>query len=1153
MDFDQLQLQLGGVTRSFGEWTEDFVDTYYPDLDQRSYRVPALHFNQQILNKSREFRGLLLDSPLPNDSKWRGDLAHTVVLENMQRLGRLLQDRDRTPLFIISSLDFDNYLAKVKPSSARSTKDRKRKRRTKSGSGCGDLKSGLPCDGDGLHGCRSGGEESGGHSEGGRWCEHHKADVQQRKIFRHEGEPGKSVPAQDRYQLTGQGECASPEYRPPQPVPVSSENRPLQQGTRDWQACGMPDMLGPGSSCDAINPVSISLAQDSSLPGPSNQEPEYPCEGKEEQGRQLPPRPEDRGRQRGEIDVVLLNCQCGVILMEVKSTGMANSTWKPSEDEHRAAIRESVVKAVQQVKRSCDVFHYIMSDLSCLPCATLVVAFPYLTSLQLHKAVGDEAKEWGVYFLTKDDLDTSCSADGMRNVEGPAMSTHGQGSKTAQWWQSSMGCVNKPLSPKDRRTIVGRTCGLLSVVSVWTKTGQLRVEVRTSAQAISQVADRFSHIVLLPSQASLLANSLLTRLCLTGPMGSGKTLLLQLKGRQWVREGRRVVVLNIRSTGRGRPIGYVLQEAIKAECSDSPGTGTVERHDVALNETNTETLKAELKAGGQTENMCIVLDELTFDMFFVVEFLASAFPHSPIWFVSAFVKTLPQGFTQCRLDTVMRSPPSIQLMLRDLDLNPSNKAAYTTRSAARGLPCDGPPIVFIQHKQHSSHSGMYDCAQCADQLVDILQRELGLVFPCGNNDPESVACAPESSIKPGTAGVCERGEEANSSAGSCNEGLSTPRNTSTSKSYPSVDSPSLTFRDVLLLVSMPIAFYRHHGNNQWETTASDVVRFLKYVNTSAFFTRLKELGAPLKVIVDNTSQEIACPSRDEIVVTDVLAVPSLERKVVIFIPGGPPSAIPEAHPSTSSDLNPAPPVSSLRESCVSQPTDSMTEDQVNLAHGETGVGSPSTDQANATHTDAIWSTRLDSLESQKTLCSEVVSATTVSPSTDVEDLVKSNKGIIGCCMEEKELIKSMIENMVIPRHESSEDQPEGSGRPDDQYEESPAQCRMGMTIRGDWPVASVPEAQSQASCDSSLLADKRERTQDSSAKSPFFLPAGNCVNMEDGKGERREEGDCDETEDHRELERCRISEAVSSLSMDDQDWLFMAASRCLSQFIAFIP
>ncbi|KAK7116034.1 hypothetical protein V1264_001789 [Littorina saxatilis] len=33
----------------------------------------------------------------------------------------------------------------------------------------------------------------------------------------------------------------------------------------------------------------------------------------------------------------------------------------------------------------------------------------------------------------------------------------------------------------------------------------------------------------------------------------------------------------------------------------------------------------------------------------------------------------------------------------------------------------------------------------------------------------------------------------------------------------------------------------------------------------------------------------------------------------------------------------------------------------------------------------------------------------------------------------------------------------------------------------------------------------------------------------------------------------RIREAMSSLSMDDQDSVFLAASRCLSQLIVFIP
>ena len=48
-------------------------------------------------------------------------------------------------------------------------------------------------------------------------------------------------------------------------------------------------------------------------------------------------------------------------------------------------IGDSVRKAMEQVKRGRDVFHFIMPDLSCPPCVTLVVALPFVARQQLDR------------------------------------------------------------------------------------------------------------------------------------------------------------------------------------------------------------------------------------------------------------------------------------------------------------------------------------------------------------------------------------------------------------------------------------------------------------------------------------------------------------------------------------------------------------------------------------------------------------------------------------------------------------------------------------------------------------------------------------------------------------------------------------------------
>nr|KAG5699706.1 hypothetical protein BaRGS_022104 [Batillaria attramentaria] len=520
------------------------------------------------------------------------------------------------------------------------------------------------------------------------------------------------------------------------------------------------------------------------------------------------------------------------MLFEVKSTS-ADGNWSSSEDEKMAAIRDTVLYAMEQLKRGESVFRFIMPDLKPPPSVTLVVALPFITREILRQVM-----HMGLRLMM----------------------------------------YIKP-----------------------------RVEVRTQGQAVSEVGRRVSDIVLLPSQAALLADPTLTRLCLTGPMGSGKTLMLQLKGRQWVGQGRRVVVLNVRTSGKGRPIGHVLEEAIRR---DGDGEGTVERYDLATKDLDMQVFKADLESGGPVDNICFVLDELTHHTFSLLEQLSAEYPNSPIWSVVMFVRRTPQGFSHRRMGAVLRCPPSVQLMLKELDLNPLHKGdAYTTRSAARGLPCDGPPIIFIRHRDHDTSVRPLDCPRCAKELVDILQNRLGL--QAAQETPVEISSGDRPLVQPARTSppAGDSSLEISSGETSLAQSSSTTRlrlgdvrvnESEALKAEPpppkaarrrpapkpvAMEARNLTFKDVLLLVCMPLSYYKPRGNELWLASLEDIIKFCSRVSSGKLLAGLREQGLPVKVVTDNTSGEIAMPEKDEIILTDVMSVQSLERKVVIFFPG----------------------------------------------------------------------------------------------------------------------------------------------------------------------------------------------------------------------------------------------------------------------------
>ncbi|KAL8588541.1 hypothetical protein ACOMHN_058440 [Nucella lapillus] len=993
MDLNQLPLEVGGVTRTFQDWTWDFVDSYYPDIGQRPYRVPALHFNQQTLiaPKGAPTAGstadpvMLLSEPVASTAV--GDLAHTLVLERLEDLSHLLTSSGRGPLFIISTVSYDNYLAKLATQTSTPT-------------------------------------------------------------------------------LRGK-------HPPPQPATPTAEE-----------------------------------SQHSHSPSANSQSPHATASIQRKGKQPLPPTPVDWGGQDGEIDILLLHRTAGVVMMEVKAVGHASNTWTPSEEELQHAVKRRVKRAQQQLLTGRDTLHYVMPDLQ-FPNVTLVVALPYVTRKLLMKAVSTLSLDRNLRFLCKDDLWPHVSESTNHSPTTPTQGTSNdkENSSSAQgeemsgllsWWGNIVCADDAAEFPVDSmKTVAGRICGLMSVVSVWT-TGRPRIEVRTQGQALGESGRRLAQIVLLPRQADLLGQPALQRMWLTGPMGSGKTLMLQLKGRQWLKEGRRVVVINVRNASRGRPQGHVLERSIRrGDSSTGSGMGTVERHDIALDEFSFEVLKKELEAAGPMEGACFVVDEVLSDMSYMGLTLADHYPRCPIWCAASYLAPVPKAFSTFTLGAVIRNPPSVQLMLKEIDLNPQHQSAYTTRSAARGLPCDGPPIIFIDHTKHDTHVRHLDCQQCADDLADVFEHQLGLKLqPPGQGGSEQQS---KTHVYPLSAST------------------SPPQNP---KQVPStVEASPLSFRDVLILAALPPSSFRHDYDYHWETSIPDVLQFILYTGSSRFMSVLRQRGVPLKFAVDNTQKEIAFPPEDEVIISDVMGMHSLERKVVILLRCGPALTLEEVleHVSRYQTVQAAsggagvPEMSAIRE-LLKTPQDPETiSKQLHF------------------FASLLYELR-DMMYPQMS----------IPPSLSSE--------------EAKAIFHQLLGNMLVagtqsfPTHKVSIRDPQRAHlRPWRPLSDSVP--RRGMEYRCYVPQDPDPEPEPDPDLESDPDPDHVQSR----------VPEASPIQRRVKSSQLGREADCTffvpnlpEDVEQRQGEVRRIRKALEGLSEDDLDWEFFAASRCLSQYISIL-
>ncbi|KAK7487041.1 hypothetical protein BaRGS_00021711 [Batillaria attramentaria] len=1070
-----------------------------------------------------------------NESHARGDLAHTVVLDWLEKLGHDLDIRDGAPLFIISSVDYDNYLARLKlpagPRKAKSPHETKTRRSGEETNAGGTLQ-------------RDPREKEG-------------------KTFDRENEPSenyKELPSasHEPHENSNGGKdtntLLSDKEKTETPPPVSR---------KESQA----NAAGETTEETIVNQTKTKKAKRSKPPKRQSVKLD---------GVVRPPKPGDMSEkgQRGDIDIMCLQTTCGVILFESTS---ADGNWSSSEDEKMAAIRDTVLYAMEQLKRGESVFRFIMPDLKPPPSVTLVVALPFITREILRQALRDVEVEPGFRFLCSDDIQSS---------ELP---------KSETYVGPDVGASASPESACAHGAPQTETTSCKSRCSWWNELIQDGNDVTSM------------------------------------PLEHMETINLRLD----------VDRLRV-DTQR-----------------DGDGEGTVERYDLATKDLDMQVFKADLESGGPVDNICFVLDELTHHTFSLLEQLSAEYPNSPIWSVVMFVRRTPQGFSHRRMGAVLRCPPSVQLMLKELDLNPLHKGdAYTTRSAARGLPCDGPPIIFIRHRDHDTSVRPLDCPRCAKELVDILQNRLGL--QAAQETPVEISSGDRPLVQPARTSppAGDSSLEISSGETSLAQSSSTTRlrlgdvrvnESEALKAEPpppkaarrrpapkpvAMEARNLTFKDVLLLVCMPLSYYKPRGNELWLASLEDIIKFCSRVSSGKLLAGLREQGLPVKVVTDNTSGEIAMPEKDEIILTDVMSVQSLERKVVIFFPGGPPlddegtqpeQAVWDAEGLASNEKHTVSTSASDGEQSQrifdqASPRNAeadVPDRQVTTSTSTTLPESELMDQTAGTSNQAMQAERSttpvtvcetrettdstpqrkhspllrdigtnpDQMEcttsandcslKERHEYSEALSessydihdgeSTVSAIDSDVQNPHRGESVISSTQQNPKktypnpefpltvkdannaDALKRVFGNMIVlkpdntPTHDTHhiQDTDQTKNVPEQSLMSVPVQTtvpRMGMDVRGDAPILQtilaeeLLEMRSEASSGSPSVF-----SGDVSADTAFLVSESN-------------QGAAQQTE-----EQERIREALSQLSMDDQDWLFLAAARCLSQLIVVIP
>ena len=130
--------------------------------------------------------------------------------------------------------------------------------------------------------------------------------------------------------------------------------------------------------------------------------------------------------------------------------------------------------------------------------------------------------------------------------------------------------------------------------------------VRSEGEGVSETGERFTELVLNKEQIDILNNSSLDCVYVSGPPGTGKTVVLLLKAEQWMREGRDVQVVSMydESVAASHHLEHCLR--------NNPGNhaGRVHLHLFDLAKDGNVAAVKKLLAAASAGGLYVVVDEV---------------------------------------------------------------------------------------------------------------------------------------------------------------------------------------------------------------------------------------------------------------------------------------------------------------------------------------------------------------------------------------------------------------------------------------------------------------------------------------------------------------------------------------------------------------
>lgn len=292
------------------------------------------------------------------------------------------------------------------------------------------------------------------------------------------------------------------------------------------------------------------------------------------------------------------------------------------------------------------------------------------------------------------------------------------------WWRHAVQSKGsqKIMTRELYKELVARFGGPATTIEIPTVTPP-RGELRSISQAIAHTGLVMARLTLYPDQVDILFKDE-PLVFLTGPPGTGKSIVLAVKGLMWLRRG--VDVHLVVSHVDAQAVSLLMKRQLES-CLTEGSPARVCLHKYFLeNEGEAEKGVGELATIAKENpgaELHVIADEASnygFDHF--CKNLLDQVPGLRLWAATVQRVIRPQCLTEYVLTAPLRCPPVVEKEVSKSKEMGKSVVRYGNRPSP--VPTEGPEVIRLPHKKQEGHKGgpPEKCTKCGKEVAQILQK-----------------------------------------------------------------------------------------------------------------------------------------------------------------------------------------------------------------------------------------------------------------------------------------------------------------------------------------------------------------------------------------------------------------------------------------------